>query len=547
MSIVKINSYINVDSVTEEEALTKAMSLVNGYDSINNNMDSSNVVTKLYYIIPKLGKILVVVNDQDRDDLGVDSNVLANVNIEDYPIEKLPSTIVEYKELIVKMGSSLTDTQILDAAQAIADETAITALPYKIPVVKIINYNTTSGSQLVIPSMFNAGVFTSVSGIVNNGDATAGQDVLDGNIGIDLSIETKIMASDGETNDNFGRSVAISDSRIIVGAHGEDTGHTDAGAAYIFDLDGNQLAKIQASDGAQYDNFGYSVAVSDSRIVVGSYRKNSNGDSSGAAYIFDLDGNELTKIMAGDTVANDNFGYSVAISDNRIVISAPYKNTSASGTGAVYIFDLDGNQLAKITASDGQEYDNFGYNVAISNSRIVVGAINEDSTASDAGAAYIFDLDGNQLAKIQASDAEASDYFGWSVGVSDSRIVIGASYKDTNGSNSGAAYIFDLDGNQLAKIQASDAQENDLFGTSVAVSNSRVVVSADSESSGGNYAGAAYVFDLDGNQLAKITASDLQEYDNFGTSVAISDNHIVVGARYEDSNGNNAGAVYIYG
>ena len=104
-----------------------------------------------------------------------------------------------------------------------------------------------------------------------------------------------------------------------------------------------------------------------------------------------------------------------------------------------------GQQLKKIQASDAQTNDQFGYSVAVSNTRIVVGALLEDTTATTAGSVYIFDINGNQLAKIQASDAEQYDRFGYSVAVSDTRIVVGAPYEDTNGSNAGSAYIFQND------------------------------------------------------------------------------------------------------
>jgi predicted SPOUT superfamily RNA methylase MTH1 len=350
----------------------------------------------------------------------------------------------------------------------------------------------------------------------------------------------KIQASDAEAGDNFGHSVSVSDTRIVVGAPFEDTGATGAGSAYIFDINGNQLAKIQASDAEQYDGFGTSVAVSDNRIVVGAPGE---GNQSGSAYIFDINGNQLAKIQASDAEQFDYFGYSVAASDTRIVVGAYQEDTTATDAGSAYIFDINGNQLAKIQASDAEASDRFGYSVAVSNTRIVVGAWGEDTTASAAGSVYIFDIDGNQIAKIQASDAEASDRFGYSVAVSDTRIVVGAYLEDTA---AGSAYIFDIDGNQLAKIQASDAEANDNFGVSVAVSDTRIVVGAHGESTIASAAGSAYIFDINGNELAKIQASDAEQYDRFGRSVAVSDTRIVVGAYFEDTTADDAGSAYIF-
>ena len=176
---VIINSYININDVTEAEAIDLALEMVSERDTKNEQRAGEEVITKLYCVLPVLGKILVVVADSDKEILGVDSNVLANVNIAEYPLEKLPTQLIEYKELIIKKGSSLTDTNILNAGQSIANATALKVMPHKIPVVKVINYNNADVSSLVVPSVFGANVFTSVSGIVNGGDADAGDGVIE--------------------------------------------------------------------------------------------------------------------------------------------------------------------------------------------------------------------------------------------------------------------------------------------------------------------------------------------------------------------------------
>ena len=352
--------------------------------------------------------------------------------------------------------------------------------------------------------------------------------------------ETKITASDGVSYSNFGGSVAVESGRIVVGAHGDDGSYQ--GSAYIFDLDGTQLNKITASDGAASDQFGRSVAVGSGRIVVGAWRDGDGGSAIGSAYIFDLDGTQLTKITASDGANSDYFGISVAVGSGRIVVGAFGDDDNGSGSGSAYIFDLDGTQLAKIKASDGAGNDNFGYSVAVGSGRIVVGAYGDDSYQ---GSAYIFDLTGNQLAKIKASDFAANDSFGFSVAVGSGRIVVGAGNDDDDGSNSGSAYIFDLDGTQLTKITASDAAAGDRF-RSVAVGSGRIVVGAVFDDDSGTSSGSAYIFDLDGTQLTKITASDGASFDQFGFSVAVGSSRIVVGAYGDDDSGNTSGSAYIY-
>jgi hypothetical protein len=156
------------------------------------------------------------------------------------------------------------------------------------------------------------------------------------------------------------------------------------------------------------------------------------------------------KLIASDGEAYDWFGYSVAISGDYVVVSAPYDDDAGSGSGSAYIFKRDGTawtEQAKITASDGAKYDAFGYSVAISGDYAVVGAHWDDDAGSASGSAYIFKRDGTawtEQAKITASDGAASDYFGVSVAISGGYAVVGADGGDDAGTASGSAYIYNI-------------------------------------------------------------------------------------------------------
>jgi len=357
--------------------------------------------------------------------------------------------------------------------------------------------------------------------------------------------ETKITASDGASTDRFGFSVAVGSGRICVGAYRNDDAGSNSGSAYIFDLDGNELTKITASDGASDDNFGFSVAVGSGRIVVGARFDDDAGTDSGSAYIFDLDGNELAKITASDADGNDRFGTSVAVGSGRIVVGAYRDDPNGTDSGSAYIFDLDGNELTKITASDGFNNDGFGESVAVGSGRICVGAYLDDDNGTDSGSAYIFDLDGNELTKITASDGASGDEFGRLVAVGSGRIVVGAYFANRE-LTSGAAYIYDLDGNELTKITASGAAANDRFGQSVAVGSGRICVGAYRDNGITIDDGSVYIYDLDGNESAKINASDAIIADFFGASVAVGSGRIVSGAWGSNAKGSNSGSAYIY-
>ena len=334
-----------------------------------------------------------------------------------------------------------------------------------------------------------------------------------------------------------------------------------------------QQAKIQASDKEASDQFGYSVSISGdgNTAIVVAYLEDTGGTDAGAAYIFTKSGSswsQQAKIQATDKQASDRFGGSVSISSdgNTAIVGAAYEDTGGADAGAAYIFVRSGStwtEQAKIQASDKETGDVFGWSVSISGdgSTAIVGTRLEDTGGDAAGAAYIFVRSGStwtEQAKIQASDSEASDYFGYSVSISGdgNTAIVGAWQEDTGATGAGAAYIFTRSGStwtEQAKIQASDAETFDLFGVSVSISSdgNTAIVGAYAEDTGGTEVGAAYIFVRSGStwaQQAKIQASDKQADDVFGYSVSISDNGntVIVGAYAEDTGGDAAGAAYIF-
>ena len=345
--------------------------------------------------------------------------------------------------------------------------------------------------------------------------------------GTSWSEQQKIQASDIQGNSNFGASVAISDdgNTAIVGARGEDT---STGAAYIFTRSNSnwtQQQKIQSSDKQANDFFGSSVAISGdgNTAIVGAVYEDPGGTTdAGAAYIFRWSGtswSEQQKIQASDKQVSDEFGHSVAISENgnTAIVGAWFEDAvvgvnTALLAGAAYIFTWSGttwSEQQKIQASDKQAADRFGISVSISGdgNTAIVGAENEGTT----GSAYIFTWSGttwSEQQKIQASDKQASDYFGYSVSISGdgNAAIVGASREDTGGGDAGAAYIFTRSGtswSEQQKIQASDKQASDYFGNSVAISengNTTIVGAVYEDAVVGTNtlfsAGAAYIYQM---------------------------------------------------
>lgn len=361
-----------------------------------------------------------------------------------------------------------------------------------------------------------------------------------------------------------------------------------------------QQGYLKGSDPFFPHSFGASLGISGDTIVVGSYDESSEGQDSGAAYVFLRNGSTWTPqaFLKPLTLHEfDNFGESVAISGDTIVIGAPGDASSSSGVngdpndtsapraGAAYIFVRVGTnwvQQAYLKASNCEADDMFGFTVAISSNTVVIGALQEDSSATgvnglqgdnsagDSGAAYVFVRNGtnwSQQAYLKASNTGANDAFGCSVAISGETIVVGAFREDSsstgvngnqlndNASDAGAAYVFVRNGftwSQQAYLKASNTDARDIFGGSVALSGNTTVVGAQGESSSsrsvnGNQSdnssggsGAAYVFVRTGTNWAQqsyLKASNADSGDCFGGSVAISGDTIVIGAPCEGSSG----------
>ena len=166
------------------------------------------------------------------------------------------------------------------------------------------------------------------------------------------------------------------------------------------------------------------------------------------------------KLVASDAASGDEFGRAVAVSGSTAIIGARYDDDHGSNAGSAYLFDVNsGQQLAKLTAADLQTNDQFGYAVAIDGVHAIVGAFGDDDTGTDSGAAYIFDArTGQQRLKLTASDAQPGDQFGYSVAICGNYAIVGARGDDDAGNDSGSAYIFDVGtGLQRFKLTAADA------------------------------------------------------------------------------------------
>ena len=369
--------------------------------------------------------------------------------------------------------------------------------------------------------------------------------------------DLKLTPPDGGADQVFGHDVEIDEGILVVGAPGDDALGSETGAAYVYDaMSGDLIVKLLADDGASGDLFGSRVAIADGIVVVGAPSDTHSNIASGSVYLFDATtGAQLAKLVANDASDGDLFGSSVAIDAGLVVVGAMFDDDQGDNSGSAYVFDANsGSQLAKLLPDVAAPASNhaFGVSVAIDAGTIGVGSrsyfvLGEGFTISGV---YLFDTQGfDQTDVLRASNGTASDFFGEDIDIGSGLVAVGAWARSVFFDQSGAAYVFDASsGEEMHYIVPDDGHDRDNFGISVGIDNGTLIIGAHQDGDKGFNAGSAYLYDAqDGNLVEKILAQDGDAFDVFGTSVAIENELIAIGAIGDQDNGNDSGSVYVIG
>ncbi|MEM6260983.1 MAG: hypothetical protein AAGI38_00645 [Bacteroidota bacterium] len=413
---------------------------------------------------------------------------------------------------------------------------------------------------------------------------------------------TQKMRSSGQGPfSNLGYSVAISDSFVLAGAWTANGGGSrTSGAAYLYKRQPNgtwkEIQQLSSPNPLSLGYFGASVALTENYALVGAYNEGNGSLKTGAAYVYEFTASDTLKLMnrllPSDGENGDRFGISVALTDEYALIGAPRNNTDQNGqqpitaAGAAYLFNLqpNGNWVlsSKWTAPNRETENFFGQYLDMDETGVVIGAFGKDELPLqfDVGTAYAYNCGSmgstcdfstvgpSDLQELTPADQDNFEAFGWDVAISGEWVVVGKSNEadqpgGTQGGNTGSAYFFKWENNQWTekqKVYASDFDQNSFFGRSISIEGRACVIGAGKERKDANgnapinVAGAAYVFELDGNdqwqEVAKLAGTERNFNDNFGEAVAISGRNIAVGAWQADSvNGttiNDGGTVYVF-
>jgi hypothetical protein len=422
----------------------------------------------------------------------------------------------------------------------------------------------------------------------------------------------------GAPGDHFGTAVAVFGEHAVVGAPRNNAMGSSAGTAYAYDLSsenpgvpsitlntaipkggefgdrmgmaGGRLA-IAIGNGAIFGNAKWrtyfydltsttsstpyfildapsaiSIALSPNHLVMGIPNDSTNANNAGVVHVYNL----VSGIPSGfplilnspDPVESDWFGTNVAISNSYVVVSKHHNNTDPEKPDRIYAYDLASSTptvpIATLNNPEANHNVALYFTVAVSGSRVVVGAPTSNLGGTSSGRAYVYDLTGaapgTPIATIENPSPAPGDSFGSSVAVSGTNVVIGCPSDNTSGTDAGSAYVYNIPTAGVPVLVATllnPTANRAYFGTSVAISGASVVVGADEENSGAPKAGIAYLYDVDGATptvpMAILNNPNPANDDRFGSYVAMDAGRIAVGAPLDDTTFLDSGAAYVFG
>ncbi|MCB1234770.1 MAG: hypothetical protein KDM91_06845, partial [Verrucomicrobiae bacterium] len=367
-------------------------------------------------------------------------------------------------------------------------------------------------------------------------------------------------ATNGQAGNRFGGVISMSGGFVAIGQPEDDDVADNAGAVQLFNGKAASYArKFKAPDGEADDRFGCSVAVLGNLLVIGAKGDDDAGADAGAVYVYaNHTAKLLAKLTASDAGAGDEFGTSVALTHNRLIVGCPKGYHGATDSGAVYVFECTvyggnpsvGAELRKIGATDGGTDDLFGQSVAACDRYLAVGAPADADNGADSGSAYVFDLHtGTQLWKLTPADGGAGHLYGSSLSVDRDQVLVGAPMATDGSAATGAAYLHSAGtGLQLQKLIPTGGAAGDLFGTSVSLAGHLALVGSPEYDDGARVdSGAAWLYELPmGSLVGMLIPGDNRAGDGLGRAVCLMDNFAMIGADLDDDNGADSGSAYTY-
>jgi len=375
----------------------------------------------------------------------------------------------------------------------------------------------------------------------------------------------KIFPNDPKKGALFGKFVEINNPYLFISAYKDSENGSASGSIYVYKENNgiyNQVFKIFPSDGIEEQFFGYSIHSQGDWLISGAHHDSDFGASSGAAYMINKSNQNtwsiVQKLTPDDLSEADEFGKTVDIYNDYAVCCAYLDDDKGVNSGAVYIYKLDGEiwkKLVKLYASDAKEYSQFGLSLDLFEDQLIVGAPYKSDKALEGGSAYIYEKIDNKWVEtkiIEPTDIEDNDNFGITVRITGNFAFISSINDDDKGTNSGSVYIYKKEIGTwefFQKISAPDGFDYDGFGIALECNDSLLIVGSYFDDDKGTNSGSAYIYKNKDDQWVlykKINASDGEESDAFGVSLSFDKNELIVGAFADSDKGFLSGSAYVF-
>jgi hypothetical protein len=368
-------------------------------------------------------------------------------------------------------------------------------------------------------------------------------------------LEARLAPGDRGYGDQFGYSVSVSGNFAVSGSPLHDSAGFNHGAAYIYEMVGGawtESVKLVAPDAAVFDNFGWSTAIDGNVLAVGSKGDDDVFGNSGSVYVYVFDGaswNFAQKISAPDKHSSQEFGSSVAVSGDMLVVGAHRSHGAAYAAGAAYVFRQSGgvwSAEAKLLASDGAAFDDFGYSVDTDGDSVIVGARLSDTVSSNDGSAYIFeDLGAGwvETALLSSGSGSNLENFGQAVSISGSSAAVGAPGRNAS---KGGVFVYSRSGGVWGLEDTFEDASTARLGSSVSMTGSLLAVGESNASLTATQMGAVHLYTASGSSWAyseRIEPDPAVAYGWMGWSAATDGTRVIAGALRQDV---FKGAAYVF-
>ena len=374
-----------------------------------------------------------------------------------------------------------------------------------------------------------------------------------------------LLRANPQSNSYFGNAVAIEGNTIAVGAYRENAPGPNSGAVHLFErtADGwelqQQVVPNQTENGSE---FGISVALDEDILLVGAWAYDGPETNSGAAFVYVRSGTtwNLQQVLTDPNgQSGDRFGWSVDVCGDLAIVGAPRDDTNFADDGSAVVFQRSGSfwsWLKTLVSVNPEEDGDFGWSVACSGERFVVGAPKEDDMGIDSGAAFVFDCEEPSEHQLFSSTTTAHDNYGWDVDIDGDRVVVGAPFEGSNSDGAVASFVRDAGaGLWLFEARANPGAPTQVrLGQSVALDGERLIAGAPQDDLVGDRGGAVYAFRLESSTwvsddidpLPPLCAAEGSSNDRFGCDVGLSDSTCVVGARLHDKALTDEGVAFTF-